>query len=170
MVKRSFIFKMTVRYVFEIILVIAFMIVSYKGFTMNNLSEARQIASLSSKETREIQAVYSYGSKEGSTQLADRILVNKGMLALRNPNRTQKEFSVVIQIRKSDNYGIGDLDILVDGVKANMGIVMNLEEIYEVNLGQISLEAYEQENLDIEIFSCVGNIPVEYSFKLVGSF
>ena len=165
-----FIYKMMARYIFEIVLVLAFMLISYEGFTKNNLSEASQIASLSESETREIQAIYNYGSREDIVTLNEQDLLNRGTLALKNPNRKAKEIGVVIQIRKNDKYQIGDLNILVNGEEANMGVIMNLDETYEVNLGTLELDAYESENLDIAIYSRVGIVPVEYSFKLVGSF
>lgn len=162
--------KLIVRYVLEIILVVTFMVVSYNGFTMNNLSEAREIASLGTNENREIQAAYGRNDQEEIMQIEDQTFVDKGILYIKNPNKTVKDIDVVIQIKKNGTYKIGDLNILVDGKKANMGVVMNLEDAYEVVLKNVSLEAYASEEIDLAIYSRIGQISLSYSFKLVGSF
>ena len=78
--------------------------------------------------------------------------------------------NVVLQLRKNEFYKIGDLNVLVDGEKASMGVVMNMDDSYEVILRSIDLDAYESDEMDIAIYSRVGAITVEYSFKIVGSF
>lgn len=166
---KSLIYKMMAKYIFEIILVVAFMAVSYNGFTKNNLSEASEIASLSANDTREIQAVYAL-NKEEMPKLDGQEFLSNGTLAIQNPNKTPKDMNIVLQLRKNDSYKIGDLNVYVDGERASMGVVMNLDETYEVILGSIELDAYERDEMDIAIYSRVGIISLEYSFKIVGDF
>ncbi len=166
---KSLIYKMMAKYIFEIILVVTFMAVSYGSFTMNNLSEASEIASLSNTDTREIQAAYAL-NPDGMPELDGQKFLSRGTLLIKNPNRTSKNMNVVLQLRKNEFYKIGDLNVLVDGEKASMGVVMNMDDSYEVILRSLDLDAYESDEMDIAIYSRVGAITVEYSFKIVGSF
>ncbi len=166
----SIFYKLMARYIFEIILVVAFMIVSYTGFTMNNLSEASEIASLSAGDSRDIQASYARTSADRAPVLEGQELVDVGTFYIKNPNKIAKEMNIVIQLRKSDAYKIGDLNILVDGEEVPMGVIHSLDEIYEVSLKRVSLDAYESVGLDVAIYSLKEYVPLEYSFKIEGSF
>lgn len=167
---KNIINKMIIRYVFEIVLVIGFMVISYKGFTMNNLSEAREIASLGSNDNRDIQVVYAKNGKDEIVELDGQTFIDRGILYIKNPNKISKEMNVVIQLKKNDNYKIGDLNLLVDGEEANMGVILNLEDSYEFTLKNVNLDAYESDTVNFDVYSRVGQIPLSYSFKIVGSF
>lgn len=167
--RKSVFYKIIARYIFEIILIVSFMVVSYSGFTMNNLSEASKIASVSSKETRDIYIMYARLDEDSVVRTDDNI-VDRGVLSLKNPNKTAKSMSVVMQLQKSDAYDIGDISITFDGEDVGMGVIMNLDQTYEVILGTVELEAYEYCEKNIVISDIEGSVPLEYSFKIVGSF
>lgn len=167
--RKSAIYKLMARYFFEMVMVVLFMLVSYSGFTMNNLSEASKIASLSSSQTREIQVLYS--REDTVTAVSkDASLIDRGTLYIKNPNKVEKNMNVVIQLKQNEAYTLGDLQIFVDGEEVDLGVVLNTGEIYEVILDTIELDSYESTERTIAIFSKNGQIPLEYSFKIVGSF
>lgn len=157
------------KYIFEMVLIVLFMIISYSGFTMNNLSEASKVASLSDKETREIQVAY---SRDYESTIIDpqSSLLDSGTLAIKNPNKTSKNIGMVMQIKRSNDFNISDIEIFVDKKEIDMGVVLRLEDTYEIQLGAVSLDAYEGTSKHIEIFSELGSIPFEYSFKITGNF
>lgn len=165
----SVIYKIIARYIFEIILIISFMIVSYSGFTMNNLSEASKIANTSRTETRDIQIMYTR-AEESSVVKNDEELIDMGVLSIKNPNKVSKSMSVVIQLYKNDAYEIGDLSMTFGGEEVGMGVIMNLDDHYEVILGNVDLEAYEFCDKNVNIYRKEGKVPLKYSFKIVGDF
>lgn len=168
--KRNSIDKVIASYVFEIFIVIAFMVISYKGFTMNNLSEASKIASSSENEKRDVYAVYNADKLENAKVIDNYKVLKNGSLFLKNPNKYSKDIDVVMQLRKSDIYEIGNIEILVNGERANMGVIMSSDYYYEIILCSLSLEGYESEELEISLYHLGEQVSIEYSFKLVGDF
>lgn len=168
--KRNSIDKVIASYVFEIFIVIAFMVISYKGFTMNNLSEASKIASSSENEKRDVYAVYNTGKLESAKFIDNYRALRNGSLFLKNPNKYSKDIDVVMQVSKSNLYKIGDVSILVNGEMANMGVIMDSGNYYEIILCSLTLEGYESEELDIALYHLGEPVNIDYSFKLVGDF
>lgn len=160
---RHLIDKMIIRCVFEILLLIVFLVVSYKGFTGGKLSQASQIAAISARESRDVQAVYTYGRNDDS---ADSTLVDSGLLALKNPNKTDRQVGIYMQIRKMNDVNIDDFIITVDDEVVEPGMILNMQDFYEFNIGDYSLDGYEYKPIKLKINTKGDKKTIEYAIRV----
>lgn len=154
------------RTVLEISMVVLFLIMSYFVFSTNNLAGSAQIAEAYSSSDYDFQTTFSRTSDDINDIMTFSNLMDKGELVVRNPNRTDKSVKVVLVIESVENVGFNGLEIKFNDETVNLSNVLSDGNKYEIELNEISIEAYANYRGVVALYNNGDYENFNYSFQI----
>lgn len=153
-------------YYVQICLVIVFIVVSYFLFTESRLADFAKTAN--AYDTMNLNFMISYDRDKKSLINSDTLL-DKGTLAIRNPNK--KDTNATVNLLISKNAKLDEVEFVVNGEKVNMDNMSENKDYYVVSLDNRDFLAYEDATYSTLV---VGNPyhtqGFSYTFDVVESF
>lgn len=133
-------------YIIQIIVICIFVTVSYFAFTNSRIAEFASTAAY--YDTNNVNLMVSY-KQDSASVLNTENLLDKGTLAVKNPNKRNVSSTVYLYVSEDANLDI--IDFLIDGNKIDTTNKVIEDGYYVFSVLDCEIPAFEYKYIDAEI-------------------